>query len=210
MVIFFRRSHLRAQPLRSCSHKSKLLSQSQDCKSNQDPTTSICSDKLMFECVCVKWWDGSQKSAGKHFSWSSWEVGFQCAATGLKGKSLSVLLQAPSASLPATFLFHSFSLGALCLPFSAAAGTYTDEFLARGLELKMKQVEAREILDQSRWNEFLSALCPQLGDISSEVYPSVTFICSINHESIWANQVLLRGLFSGNEPLRNPSGRHFS
>lgn len=70
--------------------------------------------------------------------------------TGLKGKSLSVLLQAPSASLPATFLFHSFSLGALCLPFSAAAGTYTDEFLARGLELKMKQVEAREILDQSR------------------------------------------------------------
>lgn len=46
-----------------------------------------------------------------------WGGGFQCAATGLKGKSLSVLLQAPSSSLPATFLFHSFSLGALCLPF---------------------------------------------------------------------------------------------
>lgn len=117
VIFFFRRSPLRAQPLRSCSPKATLLSLSQDWKSNQDPTTSVCSDRLMFECVCVKWWDGAQRSAGKHVSWSSWEVGFQCVPTGLKGKSLSVLLQAPSSSLPATFLFHSFSIGALCLPF---------------------------------------------------------------------------------------------
>lgn len=46
--------------------------------------------------------------------------------------------------------FIPFPLVPFVFPFSAAAGTYTDEFLAPGLELKIKPVEAREILDQSR------------------------------------------------------------